>query len=80
MLDLRRPEVLDELGISPSDLTGARERAQPLAERARALGAAGIIAPSAARKGHWSLVAFPLGFDRLRVGGSRATHPAPPNG
>lgn len=78
VLDLRRPEVLRALGVELSDLTAARERAQPLADLARRAGANGIVAPSAARPDHWSLVVFPAGFDRLSVARSQVMHPAPP--
>lgn len=80
VFDLRRPEVLRALGVELSDLTGPRQRAQPVAERAQAAGAAGLIAPSAARPGQWSLVVFPAGFERLSVARSRVMHPAPPTG
>ena len=79
MLDLRRPEVVAELDITLESLTGQRSRAHGLARRARALGAAGMIVPSAAHDGAWNLVVFPKGFPRLRVSGSRATNPRPPS-
>jgi len=78
VVDLRRPAVAAELGVSERQLTGMRARAHGLASRARALGADGLIVPSAARAGAWNLVVFPSGFDRVRVAGSRAMHPRPP--
>jgi RES domain-containing protein len=78
VIDLRRPRLSEELGISERQLTGARSRAHGLAARARELGADGLVVPSAARDGAWNLVVFPSGFGRLRVAGSRAMHPRPP--
>jgi len=78
VLDLRRSGLADELGIRLDRLTGPRARSHGLAERARQLGAAGMIVPSAARNDAWNLVVFPSGFGRLRVTGSRAMHPRPP--
>lgn len=78
VLDLRRPGLVDELGVSERQLTGPRSRAHGLASRARELGADGLVVPSAARPGAWNLVVFPSGFDRIRVAGSRAMHPRPP--
>jgi hypothetical protein len=77
-VDLRRPGLAKELGVADRQLTGPRSRATGFAERARRLGAEGLVVPSAARGGAWNLVVFPSGFDRLRVAGSRATHPRPP--
>ena len=78
VLDLRDPSVVTALGIVLDDLTGRRAAAQDLAARAGALGAEGMIVPSAARHGHWNLVVFPAGFRRVASGRSRATHPRPP--
>ena len=78
VLDLRRPEVLSGLGVELADLVGARAGAQALAERARRLGAEGMLVPSAARAGSWNLVVFPSAFARLSVAGSSATRPKPP--
>ena len=80
VLDLRRSEVRAELDISLDALTGPRSRAHGLAQRALALGAHGMVVPSAARDGAWNLVVFPAGFARLRVSGSRTTNPRPPAG
>ncbi|MGH2417374.1 MAG: RES domain-containing protein, partial [Candidatus Limnocylindria bacterium] len=46
--------------------------------RARALGADGMVVPSAAHAGHWNLVVFPSAFAKVRVAGSSATRPRPP--
>ena len=78
MLDLRHAEVVASLDINLASLTGPRPRAHGLARRAQALGASGMIVPSAANPGEWNLVVLPAGFDRLRVSGSRATNPRPP--
>jgi RES domain-containing protein len=78
VVDLRRPGLAEELGVSEPRLTGPRSRAHGLAAKARELGADGLIVPSAARSGAWNLVVLPSGFDRLRVAGSRAMHPRPP--
>jgi RES domain-containing protein len=78
VLDLRDPDVLDNLGVALADLTGARGAAQDLAARAHAAGAEGMIVPSAARPGHWNLVVFPAGLSRLPAPRSRAMHPRPP--
>ena len=78
MLDLRDLSVVTALGIVLDDLTAGRAAAQDLAARAGALGAEGMVVPSAARHGHWNLVVFPAGFSRLASRRSRATHPRPP--
>lgn len=78
MLDLRRADVRAMLGVELGELTGPRGRAQPLAGRARAIGAEGMIVPSAAHDGHWNLVIFPGGLGRITRRTSRAQHPAPP--
>ncbi len=78
VIDLRRPAVRSELDVELAELTGPRAGAQSLATRALAIGAEGIVAPSAAHEGHWNLVVFPSAFARLRVAGSTATRPKPP--
>jgi RES domain-containing protein len=78
VVDLRRPAARDELGVEVSDLVGARRAAQSLSAKARALGADGMIVPSAAHADHWNLVVFPAAFAKLRVAGSTATRPRPP--
>lgn len=75
VLDLRRPEVVTALGVTLDQLRGARQEAQPVATRARSLGAEAMVVPSAAAPGAWNLVVFPSGFGKLRVGGSRAMRP-----
>ncbi len=80
VLDLRDTTVRASLGIELSDLTGPRASAQALAPRAKAIGAQGLIVPSAARDGAWNLVVFPEGFDRLAVGRGRNMQPRPPAG
>lgn len=78
VLDLRDPGVVGDLGIDLDALTGPRRAAQELGARARALGAEGMVAPSAARHGHWNLVVFPAGLGRVTASGSRAMNPRPP--
>jgi hypothetical protein len=78
VVDLRRDGLPGQLGIDLDQLTGPRTRAHDFAERARELGAAGMVVPSAARDGAWNLVVFPSGFEALRVAGSRAMNPRPP--
>lgn len=78
VLDLRRGEARDALGVDLGGLTGARASAQAVAEHARSLGAEGMLVPSAARAGAWNLVVFPDGFARLAVGRGRNLQPRPP--
>ena len=78
VIDLRRSETREELGIELDAITGPRRAAQELAARARDLGADGLILPSAAHHGHWNLVVFPTAFPKVRVAGSVATRPQPP--
>ncbi|MCV0402774.1 MAG: RES family NAD+ phosphorylase [Chloroflexi bacterium] len=79
VLDLRAPETRGELGVDVEDLIGEREAAQSLAERARSMGARGMVVPSAARSGAWNLVVFPEGLASVTVGRSRRVHPKPPS-
>jgi len=78
ILDLRRPDVRNALGVTLEELIGPRRAAQALGSRAGELGALGLLVPSAAREDAWNLVVFPDGFDRLTVGRSRSTNPRPP--
>jgi RES domain-containing protein len=78
VLDLRDAEVRRELGVELSDLIGARAGAQALTPRARALGAEGLVVPSAARPEAWNLVVLPGGFARATVRRGRTLHPRPP--
>ena len=78
VVDLRRPGLADELGVSRQQLTGPRSRAHGLVGRARNLGADGLIVPSAAHEDAWNLVVFPPGFEQLRIAGSRVMRPRPP--
>ena len=78
VVDLRRPETREQLGVGLDALSGPRRAAQDLAARARELGADGLILPSAARGGTWNLVVFPSAFSKVRVIGSTATRPSPP--
>lgn len=80
VLDLRVPDVREAMGVSEEELTGPRERAQQLGRRARRMGALGIVAPSAAHRGHWSLVVFRGGFQAVMPVGSREQHPEPLEG
>ena len=75
VLDLRRPGLAHDLGVALDQLTGPRARAHDFAERARELGAQGMVVPSAARDVGWNLVVFPSGFASLHATGSRAMHP-----
>jgi RES domain-containing protein len=79
VIDMRRSDARDELSVELDDLTGPRRAAQELAGRARDLGAEGLILPSAAHPGHWNLVVFPPAFPKVRVAGSTATRPRPPD-
>ena len=78
VIDLRRWEAREQLGIELDAITGPRPAAQELAARARDLGADGLILPSAAHDGHWNLVVFPTAFPKVHVAGSVATRPRPP--
>ncbi|MBA2632182.1 MAG: RES family NAD+ phosphorylase [Chloroflexi bacterium] len=78
VVDLRRSEARKQLDVDLDRITGPRGVAQDLAARARDLGADGLVLPSAAHPEHWNLVVFPPAFSKLRVLGSRATHPRPP--
>ena len=78
VIDLRRSDAREELGVDLDAITGPRRAARELAARARDLGADGLILPSAAHAGHWNLVVFPPAFPKVRVVGSRTTSPRPP--
>jgi hypothetical protein len=78
VLDLRDAATVRELGVDLDRLVGGRRAAQELADRARDIGAEGMIVPSAARHGQWNLVVFPSGFRRLAPTASSAVHPRPP--
>ncbi len=78
VLDLRDPTVRASLDVELTHLIGPRASAQSLAPRAKALGAQGLIVPSAALDGAWNLVVFPEGFRRLAVGRGRNVQPRPP--
>lgn len=78
--DLRRREARDALGVGLAELIGERRAAQDAAVRARSLGAAGMIVPSAAQRGAWNLVVFPDGLPHVTVGRSRRMRPRPPAG
>lgn len=80
IIDLRRPETCEALGVTLEQLTGPRLAAQELAPRARAMGALGIVAPSAARPDAWNLVVFPKGFEHVAPGRRRRMHPRPARG
>jgi RES domain-containing protein len=75
VIDLRDPAVVQAVGVEPTSLVGPREQARPLADRARELGADGMVVPSAAHPGGWNVVVFPTGFDRLRVVRQRDLRP-----
>lgn len=78
VLDLRDPGVRGAVGVELEELVGPRSNAQALTERARSLGAEGMVVPSAASEGAWNLVVLPAGFDRLTVRRGRNMHPRPP--
>ena len=78
VLDLRDPEVRGAVGVELEKLVGPRSAAQALTERARSLGAQGMVVPSAALEGAWNLVVLPPGFHRLAVRRGRNMHPRPP--
>jgi RES domain-containing protein len=80
VVDLRRAEVREALGVELDALVGPRDVAQRLGARIRALGADGLIAPSAANPNAWNLVVWPQAFDRVRAGRPRTMHPEPPTG
>ena len=70
--------ALQAFGVDVDQLVGEREHAQRVAQRARALGAQGMVVPSTAHAGHWTLVVFPVAFPAVRVVESREMHPEPP--
>jgi RES domain-containing protein len=79
VLDLRDETVRRALGVELADLSGPRGSAQAFTPRARALGASGLVVPSAARAEAWNLVVLPEGFTHLTVGRGQNVHPRPPS-
>lgn len=81
VLDLTREETCRALDLGRGtmasvDLAGEDYVVcQAIAERARAAGFEGIIAPSAALKGEFTLVVFPAGIRKLTVEHSRVQRP-----
>jgi len=81
VLDITREETCRALGLGGSsilsdDLVGEEYViCQAIAERACAAGFEGIIAPSAALKGEFTLVVFPAGIPKLTVDHSRIQRP-----
>ncbi len=84
VVDLRRPEVLEALEVTPADLSGDWSPNAPnaaclrVALAATLAGAQAIVVPSAARPGGWNLDVLPTGFDRLRRVKRRRQLPVPP--
>ncbi len=78
VVDLRDEASRAVLSVSLDDLVGSRSSCQPLAERARELGARGLVVPSAARSGAWCLVVLTAGWGHVRVVDHVEMHPAPP--
>ncbi len=84
VLDLRRPEVLDALGVTVEDLTAdwtpdaLNTACLKVSAAARLAGAHAMIVPSAALPRGWNLDVLPAGFDRLRRITRRRRLPAPP--
>ncbi len=84
ILDLRRPEVLDALGVTAEALMDDWAPDAPnvaslkVAAAATLAGADAIIVPSAAWPGGWNLDVLPSGFARLRRVTRRRRLPAPP--
>ena len=76
VIDLRDPEARGALGVGIEDLTGSWSACQPLADRAREIGALGMVVPSAARPDAWNLLVFRGGLAHLRVAGRSVGHPA----
>ena len=78
VVDLRDPAVRLALGVEVAQLVRGRSVSQRLAVRAQAMGARGMVVPSAALDGAWNLVVFPSGFGSVRTAGSAVRTPAPP--
>jgi RES domain-containing protein len=84
VVDLRRPEVLDALGVTVADLNASWAPGSPnraclrVSMAAAAAGAEGMIVPSAARRGAWNLDVLPSGFSQLRRRSRQSRVPAPP--
>jgi RES domain-containing protein len=78
VLDLCDVSVRSALGVSYDDLVGDYYvKSQEVAERARAEGYEGLLAPSAAVHGGKTLVVFAVGMHRLVLEESRVRQPPP---
>jgi RES domain-containing protein len=62
VIDLREPDTVAYLEIDLRDLVREQDSARPLASRAIALGAEGMVVPCAPEDGEWNLVIFSTGF------------------
>ena len=78
VLDLCDASVRAALGVGYDDLVGDDYmKSQEVADKARAEGYEGLLAPSAAVHGGKTLVVFPVGMDRLMLKESRVRQPPP---
>ena len=78
VLDLCDASVRAALGVGYDDLVGDDHvKSQEVAERARAEGYEGLLAPSAAVHGGKTLVVFAVGMHRLVLEESRVRQPPP---